>query len=304
MLVISGLSIAIFGSYIYLNNGLPQRSVLTKVKYNERVRSQFVGPNWKYSTNDTCLKEYPLNKGYRPAWWFCMKSDSSKPTFIILGTSYANQLYPGFISNQALRHQHFLSIGICDFAASGTEINDINHPCFGKRISEQKQFIDGVVQKNSSINFAIIDGLKRDPDKAYINRLQKRVSDYESKGIKVILFTPHLVPNFHPKSCFDRTKIIAAKDCSFPSSNRQNLYDDFKPVIASLKKTNPNVLIFEQNQIFCKNDKCSYIRNGMPLHRDEYGHLSEYASKELQFYFTEWAKVKVPEIFDINLAGE
>ena len=67
--------------------------------------------------------------------------------------------------------------------------------------------------------------------------------------------------------------------------------------------TNPQIKVFEQNQIFCENkniNKCSYIRNGIPLFRDG-THASEYASKELQAYFAEWAKINIPEIFDLNL---
>ncbi len=170
--------------------------------------------------------------------------------FGILGNSYANQLYPGFVSNQALKHHSVLSIGTCNFGGTEANDGDVNSPCFGKHITEQKQFIDDIIENNNSIKYAIIDGLNRNLDSAYIDRLQKRISNYESKGIKVILFTPHIKPDFHPKACFTTPLRRTAKDCSFPSSDRQRLYDDFKPVIESLRITNPKVLVFEQNQIF------------------------------------------------------
>ena len=83
----------------------------------------------------------------------------------------------------------------------------------------------------------------------------------------------------------------------FSPGEREALLNGFAPVIQALKKTNPNVRFFEQNEIFCAAERCSYVRNGMPLHRDEL-HISEYASIELHSYFNEWAKENVPELFD------
>jgi peptidoglycan/LPS O-acetylase OafA/YrhL len=304
-LLVSLIFMTSLGSYIFFNKGLPQRSALLKSEFTEQVKKQFL---WEYINNDNCLKKYPFKDAEKLSWWFCMKSSTLPPTLIILGNSYANQLYPGFINNQELKHHSVLSIGACDFGQSETnELNvDVNNPCFRKRISKHIEFIDDIVKKNKSIKFAIIAGLNHSPDEAYIAFLQKRISNYESKGIKVILFTPAITiaSGFHPKACFTFEPLRkTAKDCSFSSLDRQRLYDDFKPVIESLKITNPQVKVFEQNQIFCENKntkKCSYIKNGISLFRDG-THASEYGSKELQKYFTEWAKINTPEIFDLNL---
>lgn len=301
VLIIIGLFTASFSSYVYLKNGIPMREAVTKSEFTEKIRNQFMGPLWEYTKNDICLKQYPFKNSDKLPWWFCMKSDSLKPTIVILGNSFANQLYPGFVENQALKHHTILSIGICEF--EGDEPNDVNvsNPCFGQRGVEQKEFIDNIIQNNNTIKFVVIGGLSRNPNKNYIERLHTRISTYESKGIKVILFTPHITPHINPKSCFTTPLRRTAKDCSFPFSERESLFEGFSPVIETLKITNPNVSVFEQNEIFCngQTDKCGYVRKGMPLHRDA-GHISEFASKEIQSYFNEWAKINTPEIFDLN----
>ena len=299
MLLLFGFSTAGFGVYIFANDGLIKRDAVQNSGFNAAVREQFVGPLWKYTNNSACLNEYLFKDSDKLAWWFCMKSDNHKPTLIILGNSHANQLYPGFVNNNNLKHHSILSIGTCDFAGTENYDGDRNSPCFGKRITEQAKFIENIIQNNNSIKFAIIDGLNRSPDSAYITRLQKNITNYESKGVQVILFTPHIMPGFDTKACFTTPLRRKAKDCSFPLSDRKKLYADFKSVIESLKQTNPKTLVFEQNAIFCEKNKCSYIRNGMPLHRDE-GHTSEYESIEIHYYFTEWAKIHAPQLFDIT----
>jgi hypothetical protein len=72
----------------------------------------------------------------------------------------------------------------------------------------------------------------------------------------------------------------------------------FTPLIDALKHTNPKVLVFEQNGVFCDQGKqsCSFVRDGLPLLRDEV-HTSEYASILLHDYFNKWASTFAPQIF-------
>jgi hypothetical protein len=72
---------------------------------------------------------------------------------------------------------------------------------------------------------------------------------------------------------------------------------NFKVLRDQLGKTNPNVAFFDQNELFCHGENCSFVRDGMPLFRDEFHHLSEYGSKELAKVFLSWADKNVPELF-------
>ena len=108
----------------------------------------------------------------------------------------------------------------------------------------------------------------------------------------MIVFTPHIKPVFHPKSCFNIPLLEnrELKDCSFDVSVRNDLYENITPLIDEISQTHPNVLFFEQNEVFCPNNKCSYVLDNLPLHRDP-GHTSEYASIKLQEYFTKWVEI-------------
>lgn len=297
LLVVGAVSVALVGFGIKGAEGVIRRSAVVDSGLTPMARNQFVGSLWSYSFNEACLREYPSGDVGRARWWFCMKSAAKPPTIIILGTSYANQLYPGFVGNSSLRGHSVLSIGTCDFAQSESLQFQPDHPCFGNRVAIQRQFIDRLVERSPSIRFAIIDGLDRHPDEAYIERLRERITRYESLGIRVILFSPHVKPGFHPKACFSRPLRPAARDCTFRAGVIRALHNDFRPVEESLSRTNPKVRVFDQSGMFCRGEQCSFLFGGIPLHRDE-GHLSEFGSVMVQKAFTDWARREVPEIFD------
>jgi peptidoglycan/LPS O-acetylase OafA/YrhL len=293
------LSCAMAGAAVHSADGVPSRAAVAGSSLTPQGRDQFVGALWKYTQNDSCLERFRFQDAKALKWWFCEVSSSSEPTVVILGTSYANQLYPGFVGNPALRHHSVLSIGTCDFGDPAATGVGRDHPCYGERGAAQAEFIDRLVRTQTSVRFVVIDGLRRDPSPTYIERLRSRIARYQEWGVQVILFTPHIKPPFHPKACFSRP-LKSARDCRFPPEERQRLFDRFRPLVVALRTSVPDVKIFEQNQMFCDGEGCSYIRHGMPLHRDE-GHLSEYGSAALQPYFTDWARRQVPRLIETGV---
>ncbi len=299
-LVLALALMGFIGGHIYLTGGYQFRGSIKNVGITAEARDQFVGRNYKYVKNDACLKRYQFEGSNNYGWWFCIKSSDKKPTVILLGNSFANQLYPGFIANQALSGQTILSIGACDFATDysrKTDIGSNNDPCGGDRPIREKEFIEKMIVDEASIRYAILDGLLGVADPQYIARIKSRIDFLEAAGIKVIVFSPHLRPSFDPKLCYSTPFRGVAKDCTFPIAERDSLQKNFKQLTESLSKSNPNTLFFDQNEMYCKDGICSYLSNGMPFHRDA-GHLSEYGSIRLQESFTDWAKRNIPEIFN------
>jgi peptidoglycan/LPS O-acetylase OafA/YrhL len=297
LLVLSVL-VAGAGFTIHAKNGFPTRDAVTSSEFTEKVQYQFMGPLWAYTKNDTCLSEYPYPDQDKLAWWFCMKSSESPATIILLGSSLANQLYPGFAKNERLAHHTVLSIGTCDIASTGA-VDDPRNPCSGSRAQDQAQFIDEVIKRTPSLKYVVVDGLSSNPSPDYIARVSERISFFESQGLTVIVFTPNLRLGFHPKACFKSPLKPNPRDCTVPSSTRDEVLLGFTPLIDALKQSNPKVLVFEQNGVFCDQGKqsCSFVRDGLPLLRDEV-HTSEYASVLLQQYFNDWAQNTTPLIFD------
>ncbi len=282
------------GYYSYVKDGFENRQALNNSSSNKKAIDELVGPFWKYAVNDICLNRYPFKEADDYAWWFCMASKDEKPTLILLGNSYANQLYPGFVKNSKLNHHSILSIGTCD-PAKDDQLLNANSPCYEIRSLHQRQLIDNIIEKSGSVKYAIVDGLNKNPDPEYISLLNERIDFLEKHRIKVIVFIPHLIFNYDIRGCFLRP--FKSKDCEFNTEARKNLNEGFKPLVDHLSKTNPNVLFFDQNELFCDAEKCSMLRDGMPLYRDEHHHISEYGSIELSRIFTRWASVNIPEIF-------
>jgi peptidoglycan/LPS O-acetylase OafA/YrhL len=302
-LVAGCAGVALAGLGVVAGNGLASRAAIAHSGFDDAVRHQLAGPGWAYMRNDACLDAHPSEKAKDAAWSFCIQSDRRAPTLILLGNSFANELYPGFAGNPLFRHHTVLSIGACNIA--GFDVNPNTNPsapCSDGRMAAEARFIDDLVAQSPSIRFAIIDGLAEEPSPAYTERLRRRIDLYEKHGVEVIVFTPHLRPLFNPRTCFVSPLGGGARDCAFPAGQRQAALDKVKPLMDAIARTHPKVRFFEQNDIFCRGDHCSWILRGLPLVRDE-SHLSEFASVELQKSFATWAAANLPEILDAGFVG-
>lgn len=296
-LILSLSAIALFGLSAYLNKGYTNRASLVHISSNQGVIEQM--SEWQYKTNDICLKQYLPAEPKSNSWLFCMLNSINAPTILLLGNSYANQVYPGLSQQSYLNNQTILSIG--DFDATGYERPKDNEnkasATLINRIDHQRILIDSIIQTSPSLKYVIMSGLIENPDDEYIKKIRNRINFIEKNGKIVIVFTPHIKPPFHPKYCFSRPQIKETKNCDFKIEIRENLLKKFQPLIDSISKSNPKVLFFDQTELFCGSMKCSYIKEGLPLHRDE-SHLSEFGSIKLSELFIDWAQQNIPSIIE------
>lgn len=294
------LAVSVAGIAVSWHDGVEGRSALLDVSITQSVNEQF--KEWQYTSNRRCLERYPSAEAAKFSTWFCMLSADREPTVLILGSSYANQLYPGFIQNERLRSHTFLNIGLCDPASADEAANaDVidERPCVGRKLLLQQRFYESVIAGQKTIRFAVLDGLNRDPDTAYISRLRRRIDFLESHGIRVIVFTPHLRLGHHPKACFSTPLNRTPANCSFDLAARKAIDEKFEPLVREISKSNPMVRFFDQNDLFCDGQKCSMVSAGMPLARD-YGHVSEFGSLKIQGIFSRWAEKNIPEILGVQ----
>ncbi len=283
---------------IVRHHGFEDRAAIRNTTFSAAVAQQFSGPIWQFSTNDSCLRRFPLKESRDFHWWFCMLSKDQPPTFIVMGSSYANELYPGLAFTPELARQVFLSIGTCDPSRGATSDPGTpkDYPCYGDRIALQEKFIDQIIIHNRTIRDAILDGLSSNPDAAYIHRLKERIDFLESQGVQVFVFYPHLVVDFDMRECFSRPLFPAKQNCLLPLSLREDLNAHFKPLVDSIHASNPKVLFFDQNDLFCNSRNCSLIRDGLPLYRDEFHHISEYGSNLIAQHFVIFLRQNLPEV--------
>jgi peptidoglycan/LPS O-acetylase OafA/YrhL len=292
VLIISLVIIGCIGFLTYKKDGLKDRFVIKKY---EIINSQFhnyvkTQTHWEYYQNESCTKRYFLDSFRTYPWFFCIINSEKKPTILILGSSKANDFYPGVILNRNLKHHSVLSFGNCDPALAGENwkyYTEINHwpgaPCWGSRHLLEQQHINNIIINEKSIKFIILGGLDPFPSIEYIVRLKLRIDFFESHGITVIIINPLVsLIDFNPQMCYSRPLAAAKiKNCSISINSYLDQKKKFLPLINTIKKTNPNVKFFDLNSTFCDEDKCTFAYPSFPVFRDAALHLSVQASKNV-----------------------
>ncbi|MEF4259466.1 acyltransferase family protein [Escherichia coli] len=276
--IILTLSVAIIGFsgyYTFTSKGIPSRSTVENAKL---INSQFVGAEWKFSKNDICLNRYPFEDANNYKWWFCMQNEDKSPDVLILGTSFANHLFPGMVDNDP-EHKTFLSIGTCDpfLDEKQSEWMPAIHPCYGSRAGDQFRFINKVIENNKSIHTVVIDGLSVNPDKEYLNRIGSYVKHLSDMDIKTIIFIPHARPGFNTKACFARPFKEPTNSCVVDANEHNKTVKAYETFAHELRKQSPSTVFFDQSKAYCDGKECHFIKNSLPLFRDE-GHYSFYGS--------------------------
>jgi peptidoglycan/LPS O-acetylase OafA/YrhL len=278
------------GLLMSFQQGFPNRS--PEMQEAKIASSYFVGPLWEYSNNQLCVERYDYPQWETLPWWFCMTNNNKTPDVVILGNSYANQLYPGLVQNDAFDHLTFLSIGICHPTWQ-------EHPTIPMRCKPQQEYIyDIFLSANEQIRFVILAGMppKGEWDETYLESLGTSISFFERQGAKVIVFSPHLTLDYHINSCYARPLVPASNDCVESIEMLEIAAQDFQTFSERIQRSNPDVLVFDQNSVFCDFEECRFKTNtGVPLYRD-FSHLSEFASIEIGRNFETWVISSLPEL--------
>ncbi len=255
------------------------------------VAAQFLP--WPYYQNQTCLRRYPDPLVATYGWWFCVTSQDKPPTLILLGNSLSNQYYPGIANNAAFSNQVVLSIGDC--AVQTQEMPPSTNPCSGSKQTEQQEFLHSLITHNPSLRFAILSGLFGDPSPQQLQDLRDQLTFLLQHGVTPIVFYPHLQPTFDIHSCIARPILPAQSDCSLPVSARSTLDSQFASTVDLIHSEFPSVRVFDPNDVFCSSTDCNYLKDGVPLIRDN-THISAYGSDLAGQAFAKWAAVNEPEM--------
>jgi hypothetical protein len=164
---------------------------------------------------------------------------------------------------------------------------------------QQHYIYDIFLSADEPIKFVILGGLpvKGKWDDEYLVNLGRSISFFEGQGAKVIVFSPHLIPEYVINSCYARPLIPATQDCIESTEIRDIAARDFMTFSERIRESNPEVLFFDQNSVFCNFEECIFkTEEGIPLFRDENFHLSEFASIEVGRDFHTWVIGSLPEL--------
>ncbi|EMD4022608.1 TPA: acyltransferase family protein [Escherichia coli] len=285
MLILMAI-IGVAGYITYAMNGIDTRS---NIEASKEVSRQLNGALWQYSKNDNCLTRFKTHLATDLPWWFCSLKKNSEPDLLLLGNSYANHLYPGIANNNKLKDLNVLSIGTQDVTAEVLKPTDAMQ-------SEQLAFVNHVIETTESIKYIIISGINPKADDYYIDGLLKRMSVITKHNARVIIFYPHVRLSDDIKACFSRPLKAPQKTCESDLTEVNDIRQHMAHLKERVSAIYPNTLYFDPNLAFCDDEKCSSVKNGLPMYRDEYKHLSEYGSMKVGDEFAKWAKYNTPDL--------
>jgi hypothetical protein len=280
------IGVGAFGWYTARTDGIPWRTAAVD---QEELNKLMVGPTWKYTKNDLCVSRYAPTFRY-----FCSQEKAEPPTVILIGDSYANHLYGGLVESERFSKQNILSYGSCQ--PGGYQID----------CDMQEQ----IVAENPSIKLAIIselwprlgtDGrwqdmitgepLKDGGDLAtrYEEFLNAKIDFMNKHGVTTVIFKPKPEVVYEPRTCFSRPFAPAANDCLLSPEHVGKQQVGIVAVIDRVAAKHPEAFVFDQNPLFCDENSCSLIKDGVPLLRD-FRHYNEFGSQLIIEKFADWAK--------------
>jgi peptidoglycan/LPS O-acetylase OafA/YrhL len=312
------LAVGAVGLLFNLTRGFPDRAALSGTKkFTEDLM-------WDYSTNDLCLRHFNYSER-QGTWWYCT-SNSSKPTTIILGNSFANHLYPGLAKNKDFRHQGFLSIGACEPVIGlldyfpQLEIS----PCSFDRAYKERAFLNKLIAETPSLKFALVSawwplfdsngnlldrvGVKASPVRVdgrpdldrstsiekFLYVLSARIADLEARGLTVVLFLGKPELGFDIRKCAPRP-FREHLECSINLGRGDAMQAPLRNALKELKLKHSRLKLFDERQYFCRNETCSVFVSGRPLLRDD-AHYSVFGSELMAQSFYDWSLTNAPEM--------
>jgi hypothetical protein len=264
MMVFTLAVIGSIGYWVYREDGLHSRAIIT---HNEKVNLLLEGTFWKYTANENCVKNF----GNTFTSWCMLSEDSQEPTILLLGDSFANNLYPGLVSNTAFKGEIILNFSSCTLS----KINSCNF--IHKKIDGIKSI------KYAYIAYRYIDLINFQSELFLINQIRF----LRKKNIKIFLLGPKPELDYDIKGCFSRPFRAVPKSCYLSASQVEKQEMEANELIQKLLRKYPEVTFIDQNALFKSgNEEYSFKKDGLPLLRDgkDYGHLSELGSNALSGY--------------------
>lgn len=313
---------------IHALKGLPNRSNMEPyTTLNEKTKQETA---WPYAENETCLQRYP-SELRSDGWWFCVMNRDAPPRIVLLGNSFANHLYPGIANQPRLGRHTILQLGTCD-PAMGVRYDGYprGHGCFGEGRDKQERFINGIIEREGSVKFAILSApwprfdesgnavdihtgapeegrfssippvTSQSSKDALVAGVQRRVQWLVDRNITPILIlgTPQL--GYDPGNCYMSRPLArqSLHSCEVPTETVLVQQHGFRKDIARIQREIPQLRVFDPLTALCDDIFCSLLDAKSGLLLRDIGHLSIAGSNKVGRTFVEWAERNVPELLE------
>jgi peptidoglycan/LPS O-acetylase OafA/YrhL len=320
-LLVAMVALGAVGQAIHKTDGLA--AIRSEIFPTLREESEL---QWPFISNGACEKRYPFSAELR-GWWFCVTNADKPPDVLVLGNSYANDLYPGLVSTDRFAGWTVLSIATCwptmNVWWEGDRSQDQYSPCFGERKLEGEAFLNRLIEDNRTLRFVLmtadwpsfgpngewsspfrisagrtesnLHNPAVTPQEIFIDGLEQRIAFLEAHAIKVILVLSRPEVPYDTRMCLPRPLVGSLRDCKTREADAGNEQQPFENAVRLLAERHPALRIFDPYQAFCERGVCGMAPGGHPLLRDGH-HLSILGSKILAGWLATWSSINEPDL--------
>ena len=260
------------GAYIYLQNGIPQRSF---IKSGSLV-------SFEVPFRESCT---PLsNSNYSDDW--CHLSDGGQnDRLLIIGDSHSNALSSVFTELKRSENVEFTQIGRGEcpmlLGYGYPQCQELAQQAFN--FAKDRQSIKTVLLAS---RWSIYEnGFTREGHTntraQFEGALKETISAYRAIGKKVTLVLTVPISN-NPRACVVRSVQLSGKNinyCYISLQHAKNFDGHYRDLIRSLESSMPNQFsVLDTWDYLCNQTECKIIDDNEVLYSDE-GHLSIYGGK-------------------------
>lgn len=249
---------------------------------------------------DNCKIEFSNWTTFNSASTCAMQNKPGNNNIALIGSSHAAHLFYGLskIVSKDNNSLALLSIGAQSPFINLKVVNIDGHESLYSKIVDAYNYVEKhknikvVILADLSINdfVDLEEPLETDFHKFFKSAVSRSLNKLKDRKVIIILDLPKLP--IDPSKCgITRPFTITRYDpsCSFNEMDTYNKRNIHNTVIKEVAKNYPNVKIIDLSAPFCKNNRCSPIKNGDLLYRDN-NHLNYKGSKYVAPYIYKYIK--------------
>ena len=294
-------TMALAGLAVYLSEGMPSRFSKDNLALIQDVTNYGSGPDDRTNCPSE-LRATTLRTGY------CRGSSARGSSAVVWGDSHAERFFEGVANLDDTRSWLLLGASSCP-PVVGIEVLTADRQNCSAVNSDVVKFIDGNAAIDTVVlvffgNYIMTDAYAADhlagpgpstisitvPGTPQLGKtdsfafgLGAAVASLQSSGKRVVIIIDDPELPFFPKRCVSRP-FVTPDVCVISRADVERRQHDFRAVIDSVVKQHPGVIVFDPLKLFCNEEVCSPVKDGVMLYSDSH-HLSQRGSAEVASNF-------------------
>ncbi|PMH32536.1 hypothetical protein BCU71_02965 [Vibrio lentus] len=289
--IIAYLFVALLFVVLIKSDGVTKGSFAKK---NVEIGNQLEGPIWQYANNQTCLDKYAPENYKDYGWFFCYLEEDKEPEVLIIGNSFANHWVPMIENAEPFKRLNVISYGnnSIDAYFNNAELKESTNK------KQRVTYATGEVIKKELLTKETIDYIVVTQNGFTSKKSIEALKEVRKMGdFKIIVILPHAKPQWNEvdtAACFSRPFSDIPEKCNMLLSDMKEVFPDkekvkFKSLVSQLDE----VYVFDPNVGYCNGDSCDFTKEGKPVFRDVYHHVSVHGNSLVQPFFEEFLESQV-----------